>query len=158
VAAFKHGVTETGIRAAFSFPLFNGLIEGFGNKYLLTGFDHRGTVLEVMYNLVDEQTVYIFHAMRCRKAFRMLRNQHYEEGSMAVMTEEEAYALDDLLTRTTPRINPAVRGVGAGFRMVAVDDFSADYLTARALATRRSPEEIIAALIRKELACDTDEA
>jgi hypothetical protein len=60
---------------AFSFPLFDGLIEGYDNKYLLTGFDSRGNVLEIMYNLVDEQTAHVFHAMRCRNAYRMLRNQ-----------------------------------------------------------------------------------
>jgi hypothetical protein len=74
-SAFKHGITEGDIRAAFSVTLFDGLIEGYDNKYLLTGFDTRGNILEIMYNLVDEQTVHVFHAMRCRKAFRMLRNQ-----------------------------------------------------------------------------------
>jgi hypothetical protein len=73
---------------------------------------------------------------------------------MAVMTEEEADALDELLTRTTPTVNPAVRGITArkGFKMIPVDDFSVEYITAKALATRQTPEEIIAALIRKELA------
>ena len=74
-SAFKHGVAEIDIRAAFSFPLFDGLAEGYDNKYLLTGFDSDGNVLEVMYNLVDEQTVHVFYAMRCRKAYCMLRNQ-----------------------------------------------------------------------------------
>jgi hypothetical protein len=73
---------------------------------------------------------------------------------MSVMTEEEADALDELLTRTTPGVNPAIRGITArkGFRMLPVDDFSAAYLTAKALATRQTPEEVLAALIRKELA------
>ena len=74
-SAFKHRVTETDIRTAFVRPLFDGLLEGYDNKFLLTGFDTHGTLLEIMYNLVDSQTVYIFHAMRCRKVFRMLRNQ-----------------------------------------------------------------------------------
>jgi hypothetical protein len=74
-SAFKHGVTEGDIRTAFSFTLFDGLIEGYDNKYLLTGFDTRGNVLEIMYNLVDKQTAHVFHALRRRKAFRMLRNQ-----------------------------------------------------------------------------------
>jgi hypothetical protein len=74
-SAFKNGVTENDIRMAFMRPLFDGLIEGYDNKFLLTGFDTHGNMLEIMYNLVDEHTVYIFHAMRCRKAFRMLRNQ-----------------------------------------------------------------------------------
>ena len=64
---------------------------------------------------------------------------------MAVMTEEEADALDELLTKTTPKVNPAVRGITArkGFKMVMVDDFSAEYITAKALATRQTPEAII---------------
>ena len=58
------------------------------------------------------------------------------------------------MTRTTPKVNPAVRGITArkGFKMIPVDDFSVEYITAKALATRQTPEEIIAALIRKELA------
>ena len=73
---------------------------------------------------------------------------------MAIMTEEEADALDELLTRTTPKVNPAIRGITArkGFRMLAVDDFSAEYLTSKALATRQTPEEIIHALVSKEIA------
>jgi hypothetical protein len=72
---------------------------------------------------------------------------------MAVMTEEEADALDDLLTRTTPKVNPAVRGITArkGFKMITVDDFSAEYITGKALATRQTPEEIIHALVAKDI-------
>ena len=77
---------------------------------------------------------------------------------MAVMTEEEADALDELLTRTTPNVNPAVRGITArkGFRMVHVDDFSAEYITSKALATRKTPEEIIHELVNKELVAVSD--
>jgi hypothetical protein len=73
---------------------------------------------------------------------------------MAIMTEEEADALDELLTQTTPNVNPAVRGITAqkGFKMIAVDDFSAEYITSKAFATRRTPEEIIRELISKEIA------
>jgi len=74
-SAFKHGFTETDIRMAFTRPLFDGLIEGYDNKFLLTGFDTGGNLLEIMYNLIDENTAYIFHAMRCRKFYRDLRNQ-----------------------------------------------------------------------------------
>ena len=74
-SAFKHDITEIDIRTAFARPLFDGLIENFENKFLLTGFDTRGNVLEIMYNLIDELTVYVFHAMPCRKMYRTLRNQ-----------------------------------------------------------------------------------
>ena len=57
--------------------------EGLSVDYIITrniqdfsssSIDH-GNILEIMYNLIDEYTAFIFHAMRCRKAFRMLRNQ-----------------------------------------------------------------------------------
>jgi hypothetical protein len=72
---------------------------------------------------------------------------------MAVLTEEEADALDELLTRTTPKVNPAVRGITAkkGFKMVLVDDFSAEYIASKALATRQTPDEIIHELVSKEM-------
>jgi hypothetical protein len=55
-----------------------------------------------------------------------------------MMTKAEAGALDDLLTRTTPAVNPNARGVTArrGFKTVTIDDFSADVITAGTLATR----------------------
>jgi hypothetical protein len=73
---------------------------------------------------------------------------------MAIMTEEEADALDELLTRTTPKVNPSVRGITAraGFKTLTVDDFSAEYITGKALATRQTPEEIIRALVTKDIA------
>jgi hypothetical protein len=72
---------------------------------------------------------------------------------MAVMTEEEADALDELLTRTTPKVNPAVKGITArkGFKMMPVDDFSVKYITAKALATRQTPEEIIHTLVSNDI-------
>jgi hypothetical protein len=72
---------------------------------------------------------------------------------MAVMTEEEADALDELLTRTTPKVNPSIRGITArkGFKMMLVDDFSAEYITSKALATRQTPDEIIHEMVSKEI-------
>ena len=70
------------------------------------------------------------------------------------MTEDEADALEELLTRTTPNVNPAIRGITArkGFKMVHIDEFSAEYITSKALATRKTPEEIIHELVNRELA------
>jgi hypothetical protein len=72
---------------------------------------------------------------------------------MAIMTEEEADALDELLTSTTPKVNPAIRGITAhkGFKMMLVDDYSAEYITSKAIATRQTPEEIIHALVTRDL-------
>jgi hypothetical protein len=75
-SAFKHGAGEDDIRRAFGLPRFDGLLEGYANKFLLTGFDTRGNLIEVMYNLIDEETAYVFHAMPCRKEYRLLQNQY----------------------------------------------------------------------------------
>ena len=68
-SAFKHGVTETDIEWAFLHPIRNGLLENYENKYLLVGFDRQGNPIEIMYNRIDEESVNVFHAMKCRKAF-----------------------------------------------------------------------------------------
>jgi hypothetical protein len=44
-AAFKHGVSETDIRRAFARPLFDGLLEDYDDKFLLTGFDAHGIMV-----------------------------------------------------------------------------------------------------------------
>jgi hypothetical protein len=74
-SAFRHDCTEEDIRRAFSLPRFDGLMEGYFNKFLLTGFDTRGNLIEVMYNLLDEEAAWVFHAMPCRPEYRVLRNQ-----------------------------------------------------------------------------------
>jgi hypothetical protein len=48
-------------------PLVDRLMEKHINKYLVIGFDLNGNLLEIMYNLVDEDTANVFHAMPCRK-------------------------------------------------------------------------------------------
>ena len=39
------------------------------NKYLVIGFDKNANLLEIMYNVIDEDTINVFHAMECRKSF-----------------------------------------------------------------------------------------
>jgi hypothetical protein len=73
---------------------------------------------------------------------------------MARMTEEEADALDELWTKTTP---PLKHGEGGFFTrqrnlLAALDTVSAAYIQSQAEATHQSPAEIIAAMVRKELA------
>nr|AGS52570.1 hypothetical protein [uncultured bacterium contig00023] len=66
-SAFKHGATEKDIHCAMAMPLVDRLMKKHVNKYLVIGFDYNGNLLEVMYNLVDEDTANVFHAMKCRK-------------------------------------------------------------------------------------------
>ena len=72
---------------------------------------------------------------------------------MSDMTEKEARELDELLTKTTPEIDPAVEGPFIKHRnmMVVLDNLSAEYLTSKMLETKLSPTEIISNMVRREL-------
>jgi hypothetical protein len=67
-SAFKHGVTKDDIRWAFNTAEYDNLVDEFENNYLLIRFDMRGNLLEVMYRDLGEDTVNVFHAMKCRTA------------------------------------------------------------------------------------------
>jgi hypothetical protein len=73
---------------------------------------------------------------------------------MPILTDEEADALDELLTKTTPKTNPNVQGPFIRRRdtLVILDTFSAEYLKARMLATKKTPAELINNMIRREMA------
>ena len=72
---------------------------------------------------------------------------------MPILTDEEADALDELLTKTTPDTNPNVQGPFIKNRetLVVLDAFSAGYLKAKMLATKQTPTELIHNMIRREM-------
>jgi len=72
---------------------------------------------------------------------------------MAGMTDEEADALDELWTHTTPEIDTGRPGflTRNGFTMIPLDPITATYLQARASINRQSLSEVIGELVRKEL-------
>ena len=69
------------------------------------------------------------------------------------MTDEEADALDELWTRTTPEIDTGRPGflTRKGFTMISIDPVTATYLQAKAAISHNSPSEIISELVRKEM-------
>jgi hypothetical protein len=72
---------------------------------------------------------------------------------MARMTEEEADALDELWTNTTPAIDTGRSGYFTRrmAHLVEVDDLSAAYLRAKADAARKTPAEIISDMVHREM-------
>jgi len=71
-SAFKHDITEENIRHAILNWKYDDIVEDDPGKHLLIGFDNNANLLEIMYNVIDEQTVKVFHAMRCTNAHRKL--------------------------------------------------------------------------------------
>jgi len=73
---------------------------------------------------------------------------------MARMTDEEAAALDDLWTRTTPKVNLARPGIFARQRVLleTLDSLSANYIKNMAEASHKTPAEIIGEMVREKIA------
>jgi hypothetical protein len=71
-SAFKHDISEADIKRAIQNVIYDDIVDGFDDKHLLLGFDRSGNLLEILYNFIDEQSVNVFHAMKCRKAWRSL--------------------------------------------------------------------------------------
>ncbi|MCL2833905.1 MAG: hypothetical protein FWD78_12105 [Treponema sp.] len=69
---------------------------------------------------------------------------------MPRMTEEEAWALEEEVTRNPPRVDPSkARHIT---RMVALDEFSANYLMSVSIETHKTPTEIIGEMLRERAA------
>jgi hypothetical protein len=76
------------------------------------------------------------------------------EGLMKEMTDEEAEALDEYYTKNPPRVDPKKNGGFAkkSFKMVALDRLSEDYLFTKAIATHKTPTELISELVQEQIA------
>jgi hypothetical protein len=72
---------------------------------------------------------------------------------MARMTDEEADALDELLTKTTPKLT-TVPGVFAQQRNLldSLDPVAANYILTIAKTAHKTPAQIIGALVREKIA------
>jgi hypothetical protein len=73
-AAFKHGISDADIRHAIRHFIYEEQIDDGDNKHLILGFDTSRRLLEIMYDVIDEHTINVFHAMKCRKVWRSLAN------------------------------------------------------------------------------------
>ena len=132
-SAFKHRFSEENIRWVLLNHLVDGLIEEDDEtKYVSIGFDKSGKLLEVMYNYIDGNTGEI----------------------MADMTNEEYDALDELWTKTTPKVNFSRPGIFARQRALleVLDKASVSYIMTRAEATNQTPAQILSKIVHQEIA------
>ena len=74
-SAFRHGITEEAIKYAVINVVYDDIWDDAADKHLLLGFDKNGNPLEVMYNVIDEHTINVFHAMKCRSIYFDLLNR-----------------------------------------------------------------------------------
>ena len=71
--AFKHGVSAADIRRAFDTCVYDGLLDEADDdardKYLLIGFDCKANPIEILYNVISDYHINVFHAMPCRNIY-----------------------------------------------------------------------------------------
>ena len=82
-AAFKHGISETDIKMAFDTAKYDGFLDeddpDAEGKHLMIGFDRKANLIEVLYNVIADGRVRVFHAMKCRSAFIRLLEHRREK-------------------------------------------------------------------------------
>ncbi|GHV25197.1 hypothetical protein AGMMS4952_02360 [Spirochaetia bacterium] len=66
-SAFKHHYTETDIHHVLLHPVYDEIQDKGGDKHLLIGFDRNMNLVEIVYNIIDEQVYKVFHADKCQK-------------------------------------------------------------------------------------------
>jgi len=69
---------------------------------------------------------------------------------MGIMTDEEAFALDEYYTKNPPKVDPSKARIR--IPLVRIDKASAEYLAKEAKATHKKPEEIIGEMVRERIA------
>ncbi|MCL2245386.1 MAG: hypothetical protein FWC03_13125 [Treponema sp.] len=71
-AAFDHRIEKEDILNALNNKIRDISISAFPEKNLIVGFDRAGNPLEILYNPLDDETIYIFHAMKLRESTKKM--------------------------------------------------------------------------------------
>jgi len=58
--------------------VFDHPLAGEEEKNLLIGFDTKANLLEILYNVIEEQRINVFHAMKYRKNWRKYAEKQEE--------------------------------------------------------------------------------
>jgi len=65
-SAFKHGYTQEDIERAIDTKIYEDNLKGEDDIYVIIGFDTIANPIEVFYNIIDDETIKVFHAMELR--------------------------------------------------------------------------------------------
>jgi uncharacterized DUF497 family protein len=70
-SAFKH-VTKEDIKHALLSAIYDDVLDEDREKHLLIGFDMNLNLLEILYNVIDNEKIRVFHAMKCTEKYLKL--------------------------------------------------------------------------------------
>jgi len=74
-SATKHGQSRSDILYALERSIYDETLESEPNKTLSIGYDGNARLLEVIFHVVTDEHIVVFHAMPCRKHYieRMMK-------------------------------------------------------------------------------------
>jgi len=68
-SANKHGVDNDNILFGLEQCIYDETLENEPNKTLAIGFNKIGELIEIIFSVVSENKIVIFHSMKCRKSY-----------------------------------------------------------------------------------------
>jgi len=66
-SAFKHGYTQDDIERAIETKIYEDTLKGEDDIFVIIGFDTVANPIEIFYNIIDDETIKVFHAMELRE-------------------------------------------------------------------------------------------
>ena len=73
-SAYKHGYTKDEIEHAVETKIYEDILEGEDDINVIIGFDTVANPIEVFYNIIDDETIRVFHVMALRDKTAALMN------------------------------------------------------------------------------------
>jgi len=67
--ATKHGQSRNDIFCALEQSIYDETLEDEPNKTLAIGYDSNANLLEIIFHVVTDEHIVVFHAMPCRKYY-----------------------------------------------------------------------------------------
>ena len=68
-SAFKHGIDKEDILSALENNIYDETLENNPNKTLAIGYDRNAKLLEIIFHVLSDEHIVVFHAMPCRKYY-----------------------------------------------------------------------------------------
>ena len=68
-SATKHGQTKEDILCALERSIYDETLESEPNKTLAIGYDRNARLLEIIFHVVSDEHIVVFHSMPCRKYY-----------------------------------------------------------------------------------------
>ena len=68
-SAYKHGQNKEDILSALERSVYDETLETDPNKTLSIGYDPNAKLLEIIFHVLSDEHIVVFHAMPCRKYY-----------------------------------------------------------------------------------------